>query len=123
MTLDAFASSSKNFASGGYEVIVDGIIGPWYLTPWLDIANANTDVRLMFLRPNLETVLQRAQVRVQKENLSNRETLTQMWSFFFELGSYEANVIDTSTQSPNETAKIIGAQLDEGRFQLAAQDI
>lgn len=102
---------------------MDGIIGPWYLTPWLDIANANTDVRLMFLRPNLETVLQRAQVRVQKENLSNRETLTQMWSFFFELGSYEANVIDTSTQSPNETAKIIGAQLDEGRFQLAAQDI
>ena len=32
--IEAFLEAAKRYARGGYDVIVDGIIGPWFLKPW-----------------------------------------------------------------------------------------
>lgn len=29
--------AAKRYVRGGYDVVVDGIIGPWFLKPWLNI--------------------------------------------------------------------------------------
>ena len=33
--MNALAASAAAFAVGGYEVLVDGIVGPWFFDPWL----------------------------------------------------------------------------------------
>ncbi len=37
VVIESFLEAAKRFARGGYDVIVDGIIGPWFLAPWLNI--------------------------------------------------------------------------------------
>ena len=32
------------YARGGYDVIVDGIVGPWFLEPWLNIVQEHYEV-------------------------------------------------------------------------------
>lgn len=32
--IEAVAASAERFSAGGYEVFVDGTIGPWFLEPW-----------------------------------------------------------------------------------------
>lgn len=34
IVIEAFIESAKRYARAGYDVIVDGIIGPWFLEPW-----------------------------------------------------------------------------------------
>lgn len=31
--IEAVAASAERFSAGGYEVFVDGTIGPWFLEP------------------------------------------------------------------------------------------
>ena len=37
IVIEAFLEAAKRYARGGYDVIVDGIVGPWFLKPWLRI--------------------------------------------------------------------------------------
>ena len=37
IVIEAFLEAAKRYARGGYDVIVDGIVGPWFLEPWLNI--------------------------------------------------------------------------------------
>jgi hypothetical protein len=32
--VEAFTASAKRFAQGGFEVVVDGVVGPWFLEAW-----------------------------------------------------------------------------------------
>ena len=34
IVIEAFLESAKRYARGGYDVIVDGIVGPWFLEPY-----------------------------------------------------------------------------------------
>ena len=38
VVIEAITGTVSAFARGGYDVFVDGIIGPWFLPPFLDIS-------------------------------------------------------------------------------------
>ena len=38
VVIEAFLETAKRFVRGGYDVYVDGIVGPWFLEPWLGAA-------------------------------------------------------------------------------------
>ena len=40
VVIEAFLAAAVRFAQGGYDVIVDGVVGPWFLQPWLAAARA-----------------------------------------------------------------------------------
>ena len=44
IVIEAFLEAAKRYARGGYDVIVDGIIGPWFLEPWLNIVREHYEV-------------------------------------------------------------------------------
>ena len=44
VVIEAFLEAAKRYVRGGYDVIVDGIVGPWFLEPWLNITNAFTNI-------------------------------------------------------------------------------
>ena len=54
IVIEAFLEAAKRYARGGYDVIVDGIIGPWFLKPWLDIVQEGYEVHYIILRANKE---------------------------------------------------------------------
>ena len=60
IVIEAFLESAKRFARGGYDVIVDGIIGPWFLKPWLKIVQEGYEVHYIVLRANKEETMRRA---------------------------------------------------------------
>ena len=46
----SFPGSCRRYASGGYDVIVDGIVGPWFLEPWRAIVREGYEVHYIVLR-------------------------------------------------------------------------
>lgn len=51
VVIEAFLEAAKRYARGGYDVIVDGIVGPWFLEPWKALAQEDYEVRLHFRHP------------------------------------------------------------------------
>ena len=44
VVIEAFLEAAKRYVRGGYDVIVDGIVGPWFLEPWLNIVQEHYEV-------------------------------------------------------------------------------
>ena len=95
MSLEA----AKRYARGGYDVIVDGIIGPWFLKPWQSLVREHYEVHYIILRASKEETLKRAVERSKLDRKTNIELVETMWEQFCNLGIYESNVIDTTTYS------------------------
>ena len=107
IVIEAFLESAKRFARGGYDVIVDGIIGPWFLKPWLNIAKEGYEVHYIILRANKEETMKRAINRSKLDRKTNIELVKVMWEQFHNLKEYEINVIDTTTLSIQDTVSAI----------------
>ena len=45
VVIEAFLEAAKRYARGGYDVIVDGIVGPWFLKPWHGLFPALSGMR------------------------------------------------------------------------------
>lgn len=117
--IEAVAASAKSFAVKGYEVYVDGVIGPWFIEPWIGIAKNGIDVRYVVLRPEEKVTIARATEREQKEDFPlNREVVSEVWQAFADLGAYEPHAVDTTGQTVEESVERIQTMLQKGSFQL-----
>jgi cytidylate kinase len=114
IVIEAFLEAAKRFARGGYDVIVDGIIGPWFLEPWKKLAREHYEVHYIILRASMEETLKRATERNKLDRRTNVELVETMWKQFSDLGNYEANVIDTTAQSISDTVSAIKEKVASG---------
>ena len=96
VVIEAFLEAAKRYARGGYDVIVDGIVGPWFLEPWRAIAQEDYEVHYIVLRASKEETMKRAVERSKLDRKTNVELVETMWEQFCNLGIYEANVVDLS---------------------------
>ena len=108
------------YARGGYDVIAEGILGPWLLPSFRE-ACEREDVALSYvvLRPSLDVTLARAVSRTGGQ-LTDPEPITGLYHAFGRLGALEAHVIDSSAQTIEETAADLASGLHAGRFALPA---
>ena len=117
--IEAVAASAERFSAGGYEVFVDGTIGTWFLEPWEKIAAKGVDVRYVILRPDEQATILRATEREQKADFPlSYEVIKNIWRSFSDLGQYEANVVDTTDQTVEESIALIQERLQAGEFRL-----
>ena len=107
IVIEAFLESAKRFARGGYDVIVDGIIGPWFLKPWQSLVREHYEVHYIILRASKEETLKRAVERSKLDRKTNIELVETMWEQFCNLGIYESNVVDTTNYSIQETVSAV----------------
>ena len=107
IVIEAFLEAAKRYVRGGYDVIVDGIIGPWFLQPWLNAAKEGYEVHYIVLRASKGETLKRAVEREKLDQETNRELVETMWGQFCQLGSYEKNAIDTTALSLEETLSAV----------------
>lgn len=122
----ALAGASKAFARGGYFVVVDGIVGPWFLGVFRDtLAAEKIPFHYVVLRPNEPVTLRRAQGRGGGALISE-QPIRSMYHAFLSLDQYpalacdcyEAHVLDTSDETPSDTAQRIWRLLHETRLEL-----
>ncbi len=115
VVMDVIAGAAAAYAKGGYFVIVDGIVGPWFLAPFQTL---EPTVRYVVLRPRLEDAIERCRLR-GGDTLTDPEAITALHSQFARLGDLERHAIDVEGHNPADTAAAVGAALRDGRFLLS----
>lgn len=106
-------SAAESFAHNGYDVIVDGIIGPWFIGPWQKAVEDGYEVHYIILRAEKEETLKRAVGRSKLDTDTNTELVEIMWKQFCNLGNYETKVLTTTELSLEETAERIKEGLEK----------
>ena len=121
IVIEAFLEAAKRYARGGYDVIVDGIIGPWFLKPWQSLVREHYEVHYIILRASKEETLKRAVERSKLDRKTNIELVETMWEQFSNLGIYELNVIDTTTHSIKDTVSAVQEKIASKRTTLVEE--
>lgn len=119
IVIEAFLEAAKRFARGGYDVIIDGIVGPWFLKPWLKVVQDNYEVHYIILRATKKETMKRAINRTKLDEDANIELVEKMWEQFNNLGIYESNIIDTTNQSTEQSVSTIKAVIEKKSSLLA----
>ena len=118
--MNALAASAAVYAVGGYEVLVDGIVGPWFFDPWIAAAREQAiDLRYIALAPDEATTVARAIARGGPGAMTDEAVVRTMWGQFQKFAPPEANVVDTTGQDVEGTVAALQAGLAAGRFKLA----
>lgn len=116
IVIEAFLESAKRYARGGYDVIVDGIVGPWFLDPWIKAAQENYEVHYIILRATKEETMKRSIERSKLNKETNINLVETMWNQFNNLGKYESNVIDTTNSSIEETVLKVKTEINNKAY-------
>ena len=118
IVIEAFLEAAKRFARGGYDVIVDGIIGPWFLEPWMKAVQENYEIHYFILRASRQETLKRAVTRTKLDQESNIELVESMWKQFNNLGQHERHVLDTTEYLVDQTVLSIKEKIREKSYLL-----
>ncbi len=117
--LEAMAAAVVTLADGGYHVVLDGIIGPWYLDLFLEaFGPAGTDAHYTVLRPSLEVTLARATTR-SAPALVDEQPVRLLWEQFADLGPYEHHALDNGALGLDDTVAEVLARYHSGRDRLS----
>lgn len=123
--LRAAASTAAAMSEGGYDTVLEGIIGPWMLPTVLPVLDeCQSPVDYVVLRPDLSRCLERAAARPDTSQVAGHPPLRDsgpirgLWTQFCDLGPLEAHAIDTTRLTPAETADQVAAARDAGRLTL-----
>jgi predicted kinase len=118
--MNALAASAAAFAVGGYEVAVDGIVGPWFFEPWLEAAKAHDlDLRYICLMPAEAETVARGTARTAPGAMTDVNVITGMWQAFRKYAPPAANVLDTTGETSAATVARVSAALAAGGLRLA----
>jgi hypothetical protein len=118
--MEAMAQASARYAAAGYEVFVDGIVGPWYLPCWHGVAGSQDPLRYVILRPSQEVAASRAVNRSGPDDLVDPEPVAKMFAAFSGLGVFEAHVVDTTGQNPEQTVHTVEQGILAGQYLLSS---
>ena len=93
----ALGRAAGAFVEGGYEVFLDGIVGPWFLDTLVAELPAGCHVAYVVLRAPLERT--RARVR-EREGPGASARMRHMHEAFASLGALEEHALDASADDP-----------------------
>ncbi|MFI2102269.1 DUF664 domain-containing protein [Isoptericola sp. NPDC019693] len=117
---EAVVAATSAYARGGYDVVLDGVVGPWFLPPFrAAAAREGWDLAYVVLRPDLDTTLARATGRADAE-LRDPAAVRSMHAALADLGELEPHVRDTTGEEPAATAAAVRTALDGGAYRLSA---
>ncbi|OZM74806.1 shikimate kinase [Amycolatopsis antarctica] len=121
VVLDVLAGAALRYASGGYLVVCDGIVGPWFLDAFREAFSGGTvALHYVVLRPDEETAVARAVARDPRggRTLTDPEPVRLMHAQFAALGELEPHAIDTSGLDVDATVEAVRASVRAGTHRL-----
>ncbi len=119
VVLDVIVDAMIGYSRGGYDVIVDGIVGPWSLPQFASgAARAGRALAFVVLRPTFEETFARAVAREGKE-LEASGPIKGLYGAFANLGELERHAIDTSADTVEATTRRVRNALARGEFAVS----
>jgi predicted kinase len=118
----ALLAAARAFAARGYDVILDGIFGPWFL-PFIarQLRPGTKAVHYVILRADAETTLRR--VRGRPGYLEDT-VVRQMHAEFENVGGpFAPHKVEAGAEEPPELAEKIVRLRAEGQFLLNLADL
>ncbi|MBN9787781.1 ATP-binding protein [Pseudonocardia sp. TMWB2A] len=114
IVMEIIAKAAAGYASGRYFVVVDGIIGPWFLKPFKGLGCA---VHYVILRPPLEQAIVRCRDRGGEE-LSDPVVITNLYHQLFSPSTHDAHILECGDEAPDIVVQHIIAALESGAYLL-----
>ncbi|QND13552.1 AAA family ATPase [Rhizobium leguminosarum bv. trifolii] len=116
VVVDVLTKAAAGYAGGGYFVVVDGIVGPWFLEPFRKIA---APLHYVVLRPPLDVAIRRCRER-GVDTLTDPGPIAELHRQFSSLGAFERHVLSTDGQDRKETLGAVIEAVQSGSFRLAS---
>lgn len=115
VVMEALAAAAFSYARGGYFVVVDGIIGPWFLAPfgWDGAA-----VHYVVLHPPLDEAIRRCRAR-GGDTLTDPQVIAALHSQLADLGELGHHALPVAGLDADGVAAAILRAVEGGRFRLA----
>lgn len=114
VVIDVLAQAAERYAKGGYFVVLDGIIGPWFLEPFKTLT---VPLHYVVLRPPLDVAIQRCRER-GGNTLSDPVPITALYQQLSCLGGLERHVLRTDGHSRHDTLNEVINAVDSRAFRL-----
>lgn len=113
------AGAACSYAAGGYFTLIDGIVGPWFLTPYREAAAAkNISLHYIVLRPaDADIAFARVQQR-GTHGLKAEGPVRDLFRQFSDLGALEKHAFDSGAIGAEETAAALADRISAGEFCL-----
>lgn len=112
--------TAATFAAGGYDVMLDGVLGPWFLSELTAACSAeDIDVHYVVLLPPLEVALHNLAGRTGHGFTSADATAKMHAEFAAAVVGLDEHVIDPSGLAPEALADEVDARLVAGGLRLA----
>ena len=120
LVMHIVAQAASGYARAGYHVIVDGIVGPWFIGVFRKLtAEGDLSLHYIVLRPDESIAVDRARGRGAPA-LTDDGPVRKMYAEFSGLGTFEAFVLDSSRQTPDETARLVRERVAAGSHRLTS---
>ncbi|MFD7509804.1 AAA family ATPase [Streptomyces sp. NPDC059853] len=104
VVLRVLVSAAFGYADGGYQVICDGVVGPWFIGLFRAAARERAlPLSYVILRPDEHTTVERATAR-SGDALTDPGPVRSLHAQFSDLGGYEAQVLDSTGLTAEATA-------------------
>ena len=117
VVMRAIVAAAAEYAAGGYVVVIDGVVGPWFLDGYREAARRlGVALDYVVLRPDRGTAVARARDR---QAFPLAEYPPGLYESFADLGELEHHVIDTTTDDADALARRVRTGAADGRFRLA----
>lgn len=113
--IDALAAAAAAYARGGFLVVVDGIVGPWFLGRFRALG---LPLSYVVLRAPLATALARIAAREAAGPdavKGDRDDIAGLHRQFADLGALERCVVDVAGLTPEQTLVAVKAVLASGK--------
>ncbi|WP_191058715.1 phosphotransferase-like protein [Geminicoccus harenae] len=115
--MQALAQATAAYARGGFFVVVDGIVGPWFLQPFRAV---QAPLHYVVLRVPLPITLERCRRR-GGDTLTASGPISSLHEQFATLGALERHAIDLDGHGPEQALAAVREALTNGRFRLSPQ--
>jgi predicted kinase len=111
----ALGRSARTFAEGGYDVFLDGVIGPWFLPVLREELAGAWPVSYLVLDVPEQEALRRVR---ERQGPGASAQVRHMAAAFRELSGLREHCIDTGGSSRDEVLAVAERGLASGRFLL-----
>ncbi|MFE2408351.1 AAA family ATPase [Kitasatospora sp. NPDC059408] len=119
VVLEVLVAAAFGYAAGGYHVVYDGVVGPWFIDLFRAAAKERAvPLSYVILRPDEHTTLDRATSRTGDGALTDPDPIRSMHAQFSDLGAYEPNVLDSGRLTAEATADRVLEGLARGAYLL-----
>ena len=115
VVMEALAAAAFSYARGGYFVVVDGIVGPWFLAPFRRDGIA---VHYVVLQPPLDEAIRRCRAR-GGDTLTDAQVIAALHGQLADLGELGGHGLSTAGLDVDGVVAVVAQAVEGGQFRLA----